>query len=218
MLAYAVAGQSHLLELELTSYDDLLDLDLAAWFDNQKEPEDAEQVDEPFYLVCNHGRRDRCCAKFGMPIYHALDAAVGERVWQTTHLGGHRFAPTLVVMPSGHCYGRVTLADIASLVEATEAGRLPSIDRLRGRCTYPTAVQVAEGRLRQQLGRWGFDDLIWMGHTALDDATQRVSFLVDDTTHHMDVRQHHSTATRLASCDKSEATTFSYFTPIHPAV
>jgi len=216
MLAYAVAGETCLYELELTRYEDLLELDLAAWFDHQTPPEEAELVEEPLYLVCNHGRRDRCCAKFGMPIYHALDAAVGERVWQTTHLGGHRFAPTLAVMPSGYCYGRVTLADVAPLVAACDAGRLPSIECLRGRCAYNAAAQVADGTLRKQLDLWHHDDLMLRDQRVLDDTTQRVTFAVGATTHHIDVRQHHSTTSRLASCDKTEATPFSYFAPVDP--
>ena len=50
-------------------------------------------------LVCTHGARDACCGKFGYGFYVEMRglAAVrgdGVRVWRTSHLGGHRFAPT----------------------------------------------------------------------------------------------------------------------------
>ncbi|MGH9074579.1 MAG: sucrase ferredoxin, partial [Acidimicrobiales bacterium] len=54
-------------------------------------------------LVCGHGRRDRCCGALGTAL--ALQLAAGGvggadiRLWRTSHTGGHRFAPTMVVLP-----------------------------------------------------------------------------------------------------------------------
>lgn len=66
-------------------------------------------------LVCTHGTRDNCCAVFGVPVYqHLRDLAATEepewRVWRCSHLGGHRFAPTLVDLPSGRVWGRMSPA------------------------------------------------------------------------------------------------------------
>ena len=54
---------------------------------------------EPEYFVCTNGQRDVCCARFGLPTYTALRERVGERAWQTTHVGGHRFAPNVLTLP-----------------------------------------------------------------------------------------------------------------------
>ena len=66
-----------------------------------------ERLQAPQYFVCVNGQRDRCCARFGLPLYRRLRTLVGERAWQITHLGGHRFAPNVLVLPQGVLYGRV---------------------------------------------------------------------------------------------------------------
>ena len=62
-------------------------------------------------LVCTHGSRDICCGKFGYPVYDLLrrrHAARGElRVWRTSHIGGHRFAPTMIDYPEGRYWGHL---------------------------------------------------------------------------------------------------------------
>jgi len=62
-------------------------------------------------FVCTHGNVDAACARFGYPIYeklrkHYADSSNGQlRVWRVSHFGGHQFAPTLVDLPIGHCWG-----------------------------------------------------------------------------------------------------------------
>jgi hypothetical protein len=62
-------------------------------------------------LVCTHGGRDVCCGKFGYPAYDLLrrrHAAPGKlRVWRTSHIGGHRFAPTMIDYPEGRHWGHL---------------------------------------------------------------------------------------------------------------
>ncbi len=62
-------------------------------------------------LVCTHGGRDVCCGKFGYPVYDLLrrrHAAPGRlRVWRTSHIGGHRFAPTMIDYPEGRHWGHL---------------------------------------------------------------------------------------------------------------
>jgi hypothetical protein len=55
-------------------------------------------------LVCTHGARDACCGSKGISLYNSLasggpGAPVGVRLWRTSHTGGHRFAPTAVLLP-----------------------------------------------------------------------------------------------------------------------
>ncbi|MGH2385578.1 MAG: sucrase ferredoxin, partial [Candidatus Limnocylindria bacterium] len=79
---------------------------------------------DPIFLVCTNGKRDACCALRGRALVGALAADHAERVWECTHLGGHRFAGNLVCLPDGIVYGRVTAADGPRLADAYLARRL----------------------------------------------------------------------------------------------
>ena len=142
-----------LYRFELASYQELLDLDLAALLNGDKRYADKLQS-EPLYLVCNNGRRDRCCARFGYPVYQALAERVGESAWECSHIGGHRFAPNFFHMPFGLLYGRVKLKDIEPFIERLQAGQI-ILENLRGRSAYPGPVQAAEYALRQRTGELG---------------------------------------------------------------
>lgn len=98
------------------------------------------------YFVCTNGQRDLCCARFGLPVYAALREHVAERVWQTTHVGGHRFAPNILVLPQETLYGRVHAGDVDRFVACVEQNRLAA-PWLRGRTRYAPAVQAAEAAL-----------------------------------------------------------------------
>ncbi len=72
-------------------------------------------------LVCTHGGRDACCGKFGYPIYETLRYKYtaeysGLRVWRTSHIGGHRFAPTLIDLPNGHYWGHLEPESLENLI------------------------------------------------------------------------------------------------------
>jgi hypothetical protein len=82
-----------LFHAELESHEDLLDLDLAV---------PGQPLDHPLLLVCTHGKHDRCCARHGRPLYQALtELAEEDWVWQTSHVGGDRFAGNVVILPEG---------------------------------------------------------------------------------------------------------------------
>jgi len=106
----------------------------------------------PVALVCCHGKRDRCCAKYGRAFYDELHEVAGDRAWQTTHLGGHRFAPTLVMLPEGISYGRLEAGEAAALWAAHERGEFFSLARVRGRVAYDASTQAAEVFIRQARG------------------------------------------------------------------
>ena len=122
-------------------YDDLVGTAIETLVENQAL---GTVIEAPQYFVCTNGQRDRCCARFGLPAYAQLRGLVGERAWQTTHLGGHRFAPNVLVLPQGVLYGRVTPEDVDAFVGEVESGGLPGA-KLRGRASYPKHVQAAEG-------------------------------------------------------------------------
>jgi hypothetical protein len=145
-----LADPTGLHALTLERAEDLLALDLAAWSRGGEAPGAREQA--ALYLVCVHGKRDRCCALLGLPVYKALHERVGDRVLETTHLGGHRFAATLLVLPHGVCYGRVEASDVPALIESSERGEWFDLARARGRCAYGSEAQAAEIALRQRTG------------------------------------------------------------------
>lgn len=133
----------------------LLGLDLPALADGQR-PGLGELDAEALYLVCTHGARDACCGIRGRPLAEALARLRPGRVWECSHLGGHRFASNVVCLPAGLVYGRVPPEGAAALVRAHERGEV-TLDHLRGRSFHPPAVQAAEHFLRQALGVMGID-------------------------------------------------------------
>ena len=72
-------------------------------------------------------------------------------VWQSTHVGGDRFAGNLVALPDGVYYGRVEPAEAWPVVEAALAGRV-HLPCYRGRSCYGFAAQAAELAVREADG------------------------------------------------------------------
>jgi len=97
----------------------------------------------PVFLVCGHGQRNACCARFGVPLARHLAARYPGQVFQTTHVGGHRFAANLVILPHGLYYGPVGLAEATAAISAYQRGMVTP-DRYRGRAGQPRPIQQAE--------------------------------------------------------------------------
>jgi hypothetical protein len=109
-------------------------------------------VDAPLFLVCCHGRRDPCCARLGTPVFDALQARLPERaVWQSSHLGGHRFAANVLVLPAGILLGRLRPDDAERVVADVAEGRIP-LDLYRGRTIHAPEAQAADAAVRERLG------------------------------------------------------------------
>lgn len=94
------------------------------------------------YLVCVHGRRDRCCARFGGPLARALTGSYPDDLWETTHLGGHKFAANMVLLPHGLYYGQCDRETAAAAIEAYGRGEILA-GRFRGRAGQDAATQQA---------------------------------------------------------------------------
>lgn len=96
-------------------------------------------------LCCTDGKTDPCCARFGMATYKALVAHADPNrfaILQSSHLGGCRFATTLVTLPDNARYGRLTPDQVPAFLDALAAG-VPYLPALRGIGPSPEAVQVA---------------------------------------------------------------------------
>ena len=77
----------------------------------------------PLVLCCTHGKKDKCCAKFGHATFKSLVQAEGEAnhnfdVWQSSHLGGCRFAASVMVFPANRKYGRIAPDEVMPFLEA----------------------------------------------------------------------------------------------------
>lgn len=107
---------------------------------------------EPLFTVCTHGRRDPCCAERGRPLAEAAAAVDRDVVWESTHVGGDRFAGNLVAFPHGLYFGRTDPGEVAELMYAYHDGRISPLHRYRGRSSHPFHVQAAERALRERLG------------------------------------------------------------------
>jgi hypothetical protein len=97
----------------------------------------------PLLLVCTHGRRDVCCARLGGPLARRLARTWPAEVWETTHVGGHRFAANLVILPHGLYYGPVAGSAAETAIAAYQRGEV-MLDRYRGRAGQPAEVQRAD--------------------------------------------------------------------------
>jgi hypothetical protein len=106
---------------------------------------------DPLVAVCAHGRHDQCCAVRGRSACKAIATKYPDFTWECSHLGGDRFAATMLVLPEGLCYGRVDSTDSADLVRLYLEGRLDN-RLLRGRTSLPHAVQAAQYFVREANG------------------------------------------------------------------
>ena len=111
-----------------------------------------EPLDGPLYLVCTNGRRDVCCGKAGRELGRALAPELGDRLWETSHIGGHRFAPNFVCLPEGLVYGRLDTDAGRQVVAAHRDGRIV-LDYFRGRSALEPAAQAMDYFARRETGR-----------------------------------------------------------------
>ncbi|MFJ9409401.1 sucrase ferredoxin [Streptomyces sp. NPDC101393] len=102
---------------------------------------------DPLVLVCTNGKRDRCCALLGRPLAAEL-AISGSEAWEVTHIGGHRFSPTLIVLPYGYAYGRASAHLVKDAIEAARDGRITP-DHCRGRSAWDRPAQAADLAVRE---------------------------------------------------------------------
>jgi hypothetical protein len=112
---------------------------------------DGQVVAGPLVAVCAHGKHDQCCAVRGRGAVAAITAQYPELTWECSHLGGDRFAATMLVLPEGLCYGHVDAADPPDLVRLYLDGRVDNA-LLRGRTSLPHAVQAAQYFAREASG------------------------------------------------------------------
>jgi hypothetical protein len=129
-------------------------------------------IPAPVLAVCANSARDLCCGLDGRALVQGLD---DDRVWECSHLGGHRFAPTALLVGSGLVYGRLTVDAARGLLDH---GPTASSSRyLRGRSSLPAPAQAAEAYL---LAEGIPTDIVGMSVSA--EGSSRASVTLDDGT------------------------------------
>lgn len=176
--------------LELDRYEDLLDVDLDSL---------AVETAAPMCLVCVHGRRDRCCALHGSAVFRAIQA-LDVDVWQTSHLGGHRFAACALWLPEGLMYGRLRAEEAGGLVAARRAGEIGELERFRGRCAYDQPTQAAEIFLRSRFDEQNDEVVEWVATVPLSESDWEARFRLPSGEQLVRVRFENAGASRPASC------------------
>ena len=116
---------------------------------------------EPMLFVCTHAKRDVCCALAGRPLAEALasDVSTSESVMEVSHLGGHRFAPNVLLLPTGHVYGRIDATSAREVLEGARHGKLLHPEFMRGRSSAAAPAQVAAIGVRRDYGIEGLDSI-----------------------------------------------------------
>lgn len=133
-------------------------------------------------LTCTNGKRDRCCARWGRALADAFVDVAGEAAWQTSHLGGHRFAPTCVLLPKGIQYGWIAADEAGALWSTHGRGQVYRLDRYRGHTGFTRPVQAAETFLREMTGRQSLDAIRFQS-ASKKGTTWRVRLHMDDVQH-----------------------------------
>ena len=112
-------------------------------------------VKDPTLFICTHSGRDQCCAIHGRALLAAtldqLPSGDRSTVWEVSNIGGHRFAPTALSLPSGGAYGRLSVDDVLRIRDE-DARRIVSTLNYRGRTAFPQPLQVAEIAVRDLAG------------------------------------------------------------------
>lgn len=109
-------------------------------------------------LICAHGSRDTCCGSLGTKLLAAVardpQCSAGQfRLWRTSHTGGHRFAPTAIVLPWGMSLGFLN-PDVLRRILAREADVGEVVAHLRG-CSGLSSPEA------QILDRVVFEEIGW---------------------------------------------------------
>ncbi|MDR5867379.1 sucrase ferredoxin [Halomonas koreensis] len=164
-------------EVEREALPDFLDAfgrgeSLAAW--------EVAPPSGPLLLCCTHGKKDKCCAKFGFAAYKALASTAARHelpieIWESSHLGGCRLAASAMVFPALRKYGRIGEEDVLPLLEAEVGGR-PYLPCYRGDARLTPVQQCAQIAALGWLAAHGHDASLRLLDDDGDGRTRRLRF------------------------------------------
>ncbi|MER6982118.1 sucrase ferredoxin [Streptomyces carpinensis] len=196
--AHTVPGDAWLHSAMTVDPARLLGLDFAALGRGDHHSFDAAlggrpHTGDPLALVCTNGKRDRCCALLGRPLAATLAASGVRGAWEVTHLGGHRFSPTLLILPYGYAYGRAEAHAVKDALHGVREGRVV-LEGCRGRTAWERPGQAAELAVRTASGEHRADALSVVRTESLDTDGDAPRWEV--TVAHADGRRWHVTVVR----------------------
>ena len=166
--------------IECVAFDDptaLLDIDLSA-LESREAPGVGQPGPPSVALVCTNGRHDACCADQGRPVIRELSERGVSDVWESTHVGGDRFAANIVFLPTGVYLGRVEPEEAADVIAQMNDGLIP-LKNYRGRSCYQPLVQAAECFVRRELDERRVYGLRVTADERVSDNERRVTFAVE---------------------------------------
>lgn len=202
---FIVIGQADkqlIFQFKLDNYEHLAQIDPAKIILNPEQFID-HTIDSPLVLVCTNGKRDKCCAKYGLPLFKTMQHYYEDIVWQCSHFGGHKYAPTFLYLPEGLCYGHVAMSDCDTILDACIAGSI-ELANYRGRSCYRKIEQAADYFLRMHTGRVNLNDYRLLKTESLGDNRWEVKFedTEDASIYSVKLSGEKTGAPVLASCTK----------------
>tara|TARA_R100000322_G_scaffold156405_1_gene115881 strand:- start:112 stop:1053 length:942 start_codon:yes stop_codon:yes gene_type:complete len=116
--------------------------------DGDLSPWKGHPASAPLMLCCTHGKKDKCCAKFGNAAYQALARTARQEnmpveIWESSHLGGCRLAASVMVFPAMRKYGRMAPEQVLPFLRH-EVADIPYLPCYRGHSLLTPAQQCAE--------------------------------------------------------------------------
>lgn len=109
-------------------------------------------------LVCTHGRRDACCGSLGTRLSKELedihlDIPVDVHIHRTSHTGGHRFAPTMLVFPEGSGWAYLDRKTVLKIIDRRDSPTEELLAHYRGCAGLSSPrVQAVERSLLTEFG------------------------------------------------------------------
>jgi hypothetical protein len=189
-----------LFSFDFDDFEDVTSVDIVDVVHNEAQYQQNRR-DKPIVLICTNSKRDRCCALRGLPVYGQMVELLGTSVWRTTHLGGHRFAATGVVLPHGIVYGRIDDTAAEQIIRDVKAQTL-YLPSLRGRAYYPPEAQAAEYYLRSITSVLEIEAYRLEGAVSMGNREWEIRFVdaASGAVHLMRLSQTDSEAKSPASC------------------
>ncbi|MBN2550643.1 MAG: hypothetical protein JXB15_15870 [Anaerolineales bacterium] len=193
----------------LEKYEALLGIDIPAVLAGEPAYQ-PQRSDGSLLLVCTNGRRDVCCSREGIPVFNLLHQVAGSsalQVWQSSHVGGHRFAANVLWLPYGLLYGRVNTENALPILQAC-LNQQVYLPNLRGRNCFREAIQAADYYLRQQTGETNLQAFLFQDIQETLPGQWLIRFSEKNTgrTHPVIIRTEQSSSPVYESCQLDKST------------
>lgn len=168
-------------------------------------------------FVCVHTQRDKCCGVFGRELYEKLRAdqdiqKSNVRIFASSHIGGHRYAPTILESPTLNCWGQLNF-EIARQIILRQGDVEAVLPHYRGSAHLSSGFfQAAERELIRHYGwdSFAFHDKHFIADVKEDTAQVRVNFVNKDSIpEQFRVKVSKSAPVHLrANCDEDKVSGF----------